>query len=90
MTSMHTLFTWTAQKDFAPFPLAGGEGAWFWDASGRRVLDMASVVVNANAGHNHPRILDAMRRQLETLAVADTKEQRRSRSKRKRGEGYFG
>jgi len=70
MTSMHTLFTWTAQRDFAPFPLAGGEGAWFWDASGRRVLDMASVVVNANAGHNHPRILEAMRRQLETLAVA--------------------
>src|SRR6185436_10697423 len=30
----------------------------------------ASVVVNANAGHNHPRILDAMRRQLDELAVA--------------------
>ena len=70
MTDRHTLFTWTAQKDFVPFPLAGGEGAWFWDARETRYLDLASVVVNANAGHNHPRILDAMRRQLDQLVVA--------------------
>ena len=65
-----TLFTWTAQRDFVPFPLGGGAGAWFWDQSGDRYLDFASVVVNANAGHNHPRILDAIRTQLEHLAVA--------------------
>jgi taurine--2-oxoglutarate transaminase len=66
----HTLFTWTAQKDLAPLALAGGEGAWFWDTEGRRYLDLASVVVSANAGHSHPRILAAMRRQLDQLAVA--------------------
>src|SRR5512147_2518402 len=66
----HTLFTWTAQKDFVPFPLAGGESAWFWDAGETRYLDFASVVVNANAGHNHPRILEAMRAQLDHLVVA--------------------
>ncbi|HET6373357.1 MAG TPA: aminotransferase class III-fold pyridoxal phosphate-dependent enzyme, partial [Candidatus Polarisedimenticolia bacterium] len=66
----HTLFTWTAQKDFAPLQLAGGRGAWFWDRAGRRYLDLASVAVSANAGHNHPRILAAMRAQIDTLAVA--------------------
>jgi taurine---2-oxoglutarate transaminase len=66
----HTLFTWTAQKDLAPLALAGGSGAWFWDTKGRRYLDLASVVVSANAGHNHPRILAAMRRQLDDLVVA--------------------
>lgn len=66
----YTLFTWTTQKDLSPLALAGGEGAWFWDAEGRRYLDLASVVVSANAGHNHPRILDAMRRQLDDLVVA--------------------
>ncbi len=66
----HTLFTWTAQADFSPLALAGGEGAWFWDVEGRRYLDLASVVVSANAGHNHPRILAAMRRQLDQLVVA--------------------
>lgn len=65
-----SLFTWTAQRDFVPFPLGGGEGAWFWDESGDRYLDFGSLVVNANAGHNHPRILEAMKAQLERLAVA--------------------
>jgi len=50
--------------------LAGGRGAWFRDASGNRYLDMGSVAINANAGHNHPRILDAMRRQLDEPVVA--------------------
>ncbi len=70
MPGSQSLYTWTAQREFLPFPLAGGEGAWFWDTAGNRYLDLASVVFNANAGHNHPRILDAMRRQLGTLAVA--------------------
>ena len=70
MTDRHTLFTWTAQKEFVPLPLAGGAGAWFWDTSGTRYLDMASVVVNANAGHNHPRILESMRQQIDRLVVA--------------------
>src|SRR5262249_38939915 len=61
----HTLFTWTTQKNLSPLALAGGEGAWFWDTEGRRYLDLASVAVSANAGHNHPRILAAMRRQLD-------------------------
>jgi taurine--2-oxoglutarate transaminase len=66
----HTLFTWTAQKGLVPLALAGGSGAWFWDTEGRRYLDLASVVVSANAGHSHPRILAAMRRQLDDLVVA--------------------
>ncbi len=66
----HSLFTWTAQRDFIPLDLAGGSGAWFRDRSGRRYLDLASVAFNVNAGHNNPRILEAMREQLEHLAVA--------------------
>jgi len=70
MRDEHNLWTWTAQKDFVPFPLGGGEGAWFRDRAGTRYLDLASVVLNANAGHNHPRIIAAMRRQLDEFAVA--------------------
>ncbi len=70
MSHPRALFTWSAQRDLAPLQLAGGSGAWFFDASGIRYLDMASTVVNANAGHNHPAILAAMRQQLSTLAVA--------------------
>jgi taurine---2-oxoglutarate transaminase len=65
-----SLFTWSAQEGLEPLRLAGGRGAWFHDEDGRRYLDMASVVFTANAGHNHPLILDTMRAQLDTLAVA--------------------
>jgi len=70
MPDDHNLYTWTSQRGYAPFPLGGGAGAWFHDRAGTRYLDLASVVLNANAGHNHPRILSAMRRQLDELAVA--------------------
>jgi len=66
----HTLYTWVAQDGHVPLRLAGGEGAWFRDTDGRRYLDFASVAVNANAGHNHPTIRDAMRGQLDELCVA--------------------
>ncbi|HKY31731.1 MAG TPA: aminotransferase class III-fold pyridoxal phosphate-dependent enzyme [Candidatus Polarisedimenticolia bacterium] len=66
----HSLFTWTSQREARPVRLAGGKGAWFHDEEGTRYLDFGSVVFNANAGHNHPAILDAMRRQLDELAVA--------------------
>ncbi len=66
----HTLYTWTTQADVSPIALAGGLGAWFFDAQGRRYLDLASVSVNVNAGHNHPAILAAMRAQIDDLAVA--------------------
>jgi taurine--2-oxoglutarate transaminase len=70
MNEGRALFTWSAQRDLEPLQIAGGEGAWFTDASGKRYLDLASTVVNANAGHSHPAILAAMRAQLSTLAVA--------------------
>ena len=44
-----------------------GEGAYLFDATGRRYLDFLSgVAVNA-LGHCHPVLVDALRRQAETL-----------------------
>ncbi len=41
--------------------------AGFADAEGRRYLDFASQVTNLNLGHRHPRLVEAVRRQAETL-----------------------
>jgi len=44
-----------------------GEGAWLWDADGRRYLDLfAGIAVNA-LGHAHPLIVNAVTAQLTTL-----------------------
>jgi taurine--2-oxoglutarate transaminase len=66
----HTLFTWSAQAGLDPIEIARGEGAHFWDAAGRKFLDLASLSLNAAAGLGHPRIARAIAEQAATLAVA--------------------
>jgi 4-aminobutyrate aminotransferase len=42
-------------------------GAHIWTTDGRRILDMASGIGVTNVGHNHPRVVEAARAQLESL-----------------------
>jgi 4-aminobutyrate aminotransferase-like enzyme len=57
----------TAYKLFydEPVHIVRGEGAWLYDASGRRYLDMYNNV--PHVGHCHPHVVEAMTRQIETL-----------------------
>lgn len=61
--------SWSAQELISPMPIAGGEGAWFWDAEGNRYLDLASQLVNLNLGHQHPRMVAAIKAQAEVLCT---------------------
>lgn len=66
--------SWSAQGSLAPLPLVGGLGSEVWDADGRRYLDFTSQLVNVNIGHQHPRVVEAIRQQagvLTTLAPAN-------------------
>ncbi len=56
----HVFHSWSAQGGLNPLPVAGGEGAWFWDYDGRRYLDFSSQLVNLNIGHQHPRLVAAI------------------------------
>jgi taurine--2-oxoglutarate transaminase len=66
----YVLHPWTAQKRYTPFIVAGGEGSWFWDETGRRYLDFCSQLTNVNAGHQHPKIVQAIKDQAQTLCYA--------------------
>jgi 4-aminobutyrate aminotransferase-like enzyme/Ser/Thr protein kinase RdoA (MazF antagonist) len=48
-----------------PVHLVRGEGAWLWDAEGRRYLDCYNNV--ASVGHCHPHVVAALARQAATL-----------------------
>jgi adenosylmethionine-8-amino-7-oxononanoate aminotransferase len=41
------------------------EGIYLWDNQGRKYLDAASGAMVSNIGHSNPRVLQAMRRQME-------------------------
>lgn len=49
------------------FVVARGEGAWIWDADGRRYLDGTAALWYSNVGHGRPEIADAVSAQLRTL-----------------------
>ncbi len=43
------------------------EGAEIWDVEGRRYIDFAGGIAVQNIGHRHPRVLAAVRDQLEAF-----------------------
>ncbi len=65
----YVFHSWSAQGQISPVPIAGGEGSVFWDADGKRYLDFCSQLVNLNLGHQHPRLVQAIKDQAEKLCT---------------------
>lgn len=65
----YVFHSWSAQDLISPMPIAGGDGAWFWDNEGNRYLDFASQLVNLNLGHQHPDMIAAIKAQADTLCT---------------------
>lgn len=63
----YTFFSWSAQGKLNPIPVTGAEGVYFWDANGKRYLDMVSQLVNSNLGHQHPKVVKAIQDQAAKL-----------------------
>jgi taurine--2-oxoglutarate transaminase len=65
----YVIHSWSVQDAISPLPVAGAEGCWFWDYEGRRYLDFASQLVNVSIGHQHPKVVAAIREQAERLCT---------------------
>ena len=65
----HVFHSWSAQGQINPMPVAGGEGCDFYDFEGKRYLDFASQLVYTNLGHQHPKIVAAIKEQADRLCV---------------------
>src|SRR5437764_5423994 len=65
----HVLHSWSTQNAIDPLPVAGGEGRYFWDYDGKRYLDFASQLVNLALGHQHPKLIAAIKEQADKLCT---------------------
>src|SRR5215475_12058285 len=65
----HLIHSWSVQHAVNPIPVAGGEGRYFWDYDGKRYLDFASQLVNLSLGHQHPKLIAAIKEQAEKLCT---------------------
>jgi ornithine--oxo-acid transaminase len=52
-----------------PVVLERGEGIYVWDVAGNRYMDFLAAYSAVNQGHCHPRIVDALTKQAQTLAL---------------------
>ena len=65
----HVFHSWSAQAALSPVVVAGAEGARFWDEDGNSYLDFSSQLVNVNIGHQHPKLVAAIKQQAELLCT---------------------
>ena len=49
--------------------IAKGRGVWVWDVEGKKYLDFLSAYSAVNQGHCHPKIVNAMVEQAQTLTL---------------------
>jgi taurine--2-oxoglutarate transaminase len=61
--------SWSAQAQIAPMAIAGGSGSYFWDFTGKKYLDFSCQLVFTNIGHQHPKVIDAIKKQADVLTT---------------------
>src|ERR1700752_3780548 len=77
----YVLYSWSVQDAINPIAVAGAEGRHFWDYDGKRTRDFASQLVNVSIGHQHPKIIAAIKEQADKLCTIGPPMANESRSR---------
>ena len=62
----HTLYAWSQQDKVHPLAVARTEGVYMYTPEGERILDFNSQLMCVNIGHAHPKVIAAIKRQLDS------------------------
>jgi beta-alanine--pyruvate transaminase len=70
--SQHHWHPFTSMRTFRPehMMMQRARDCWVWDAEGREYLDAFAGLWSVNAGHNHPRIVEAIIAQVTEMCAA--------------------
>ena len=60
----HVFHSWSAQATLNPFVVEKTAGSYVWDFDGKKYLDISSQLVNTNIGHQHPKVIAAIKDEL--------------------------
>jgi taurine--2-oxoglutarate transaminase len=63
----HTLYTWSAGNAVDPLPIAHADGVYIYTPEGKRILDFNAQLMSVLIGHQHPKVIAAMKKQLDEL-----------------------
>jgi len=65
-----TMWSWSAQKAVDPIVMTRAENIYFWDATGKKWTDVNSQLMCSNIGHQHPKVIQAIKDQADKLCYA--------------------
>jgi len=68
----HTFLDYQQTSEFLDQPLVvnKADGLYYWDIAGKRYFDAIGGIFVASLGHRHPRLHDAVHRQMEQLTFS--------------------
>jgi taurine---2-oxoglutarate transaminase len=64
----YTIFAWSKQSGLNPLNIKSAKGVYLYDRNGKKILDFSSQLMNMNIGHGHPRVKEAVMRQMEEVS----------------------
>jgi taurine---2-oxoglutarate transaminase len=64
----HTIFSWSKQGGLNPVNVSHAKGVYFWDRAGKKYIDFSSQLVNVNIGHGHPKVTEAVVKQMQEVS----------------------
>lgn len=65
----HVFHSWSAQKKIDPVVISRAQGSYIYNGDGEPFLDFASQLVNTNIGHQHPKVVQAIKDQADILCT---------------------
>ncbi len=65
----HVFHSWSAQGALNPAVVTRAEGSHFWTEDGSKFLDFSSQLVNVNIGHQHPKLVAAIKEYADKLCT---------------------
>ena len=65
----HVFHSWSAQGAINPLVVTRAQGSYFWTEDGTRYLDFSSQLMNVNIGHQHPKLVAAIKEQVDRLCT---------------------
>ena len=63
----YVVHSWSVQSALDPLVITRTKGVHMWDEDGKRYIDMTSQLMNQNIGHQHPKVIQAIKDQADKL-----------------------
>lgn len=64
----HSIFSWSKQSGLNPLNIERAKGVYLYDRSGKKILDFSSQLMNVNIGHGHPKVTEAVAKQMQEVS----------------------